>query len=175
MPTYINLTQGLEHSLARTIDGARYLRIQSTHLEQNRLDLVAESISDDFLVNLALGNQVIVIDCGSRKHTGCSRAIWQGLTLVNEWAGHYWQASTLQWVDQYQHIAGLPAYRCVAEGLRKNDQFMNETARKKFRYAARYTTGPNIRLYGLFEPAKMDSVDGQVGLIAKLKETHKHE
>jgi len=53
-------------------------------------------LSDDFLMNLALGNRCIIYDFGANKEV--PRAIWQGLEFVKfvlyeKWFGHTYRFS----------------------------------------------------------------------------------
>jgi len=75
---YINLTNGLEFidDLAPPL---RFTRIQSTACEQKRWAQIINDLDNDLLVNLALGNECIIYDCGQK---GTPRAIWQGVPWI---------------------------------------------------------------------------------------------
>ena len=77
---YINLTNGIEAIKEHNLINYRFIRIQSTHCEQKRWDDILNNISDDFLMNVALGNECIVYDYGANKKI--SRAVWQGLEWI---------------------------------------------------------------------------------------------
>lgn len=77
---YINLTQGLRAITEYNLTDYRYIRIQSTWAEQKRWDDILMTLSDDFLMNVALGHECIVYDYGAHKKI--PRAIWQGLEWI---------------------------------------------------------------------------------------------
>lgn len=77
---YINLTNGIEAIEKHNLKDYRFIRIQSTSCEQKRWDYILLTLSDDFLINLALGNKCFVYDFGANKK--CPRAIYQGLEFI---------------------------------------------------------------------------------------------
>lgn len=79
---YINLTNGLLALADQHLAGKdyRFIRIQSTWFEQHRWDDIIMTLSDDFLMNAALGNTCLVYDYGARKPI--PRAVWQGLEWI---------------------------------------------------------------------------------------------
>ena len=79
---YINLTNGLEalpilHEL--NIE-PKFLNIQSTQLEQKHYSTMMERLGPDFLMDVALGRNIVIIDYGARKEL--SRAIYKGVTFI---------------------------------------------------------------------------------------------
>ena len=77
---YINLTNGIEGIEIYNITDYSFIRIQSSHLENKRYDLMINSLSDDLLMNLAIGNNCTIIDFGANKTV--SRACWQGVEFI---------------------------------------------------------------------------------------------
>lgn len=77
---YINLTNGIQAIKDYGLKEYRFIRIQSTHCEQKRWEDILNNLSDDFLMNVALGNKCIIYDYGAKKDT--PRAIWQGLEFI---------------------------------------------------------------------------------------------
>lgn len=77
---YVNLTNGIEAIKDYKLDDYRFIRIQSTMCEQKLMGEILLSISDDFLMNLALGNKCVVYDYGAKKDV--PRAIWMGLEWI---------------------------------------------------------------------------------------------
>jgi hypothetical protein len=77
---YVNLSQGLRAILQYDLKDYRYIRIQSTWCEQKRWADVLMVLSDDFLMNVALGHECIVYDYGARKKV--PRSVWQGLEWI---------------------------------------------------------------------------------------------
>jgi len=81
---FINLSNGIEalddwvgHGL--NIDYTSFIRIQSTWCEQKRWDDILFTLSDDFLMCLALGYYCVVYDCTVNEDC---RAIWQGIEWI---------------------------------------------------------------------------------------------
>jgi hypothetical protein len=77
---YINLTNGIQAIQEHNLKDYNFIRIQSTHCEQKQWEKILVYLSDDFLMNLALGNECIVYDYGANKNI--PRAVWQGLEWV---------------------------------------------------------------------------------------------
>lgn len=76
---YVNLTNGIED--IDKLDNCRFIRIQSTHLEQNHFEEVLMDLDNDLLMNLALGNKCIIHDKASRRGK-LSRAVWYGIPWI---------------------------------------------------------------------------------------------
>ena len=95
---YKNLSTGLEFTDIKE-DG--FCRFQSSHLEGGHWQRFLNSVPDDILYNLAIGNHVVIYDCGSRRHDGCSRVIWQGLPFLRYvfmkcWLNHFMPISLVK-------------------------------------------------------------------------------
>lgn len=91
---YINLTNGIE-AIPTLGTPFRFIRIQSTMCEQNLWDQVLMGLDNDFLMNVALGNECIVYDFGHKKPV--SRAVFQGLEFIQyalhrRWANEVYHA-----------------------------------------------------------------------------------
>lgn len=76
---YINLTNGLEFLPDLQYTHYGFCRIQSTACEQKRWGFILNDLDHDLLLNLALGNLCIIVDCGSK---GKPRALWQGTEWI---------------------------------------------------------------------------------------------
>jgi len=83
---YLNLTNGIE-SLGKIKGNIRFIRIQSTVCEQHRWDFIIQDLDNDFLMNVAIGNNVIVID---RTDRYWSRAQFQGVEFIRYVLNKYW-------------------------------------------------------------------------------------
>ena len=76
---YINLTNGIE--AIPTLNGDyRFIRIQSTMLEQKNWDRILQELDYDFLMNVALGNECVIYDFGTNKPV--PRAVYQGVEFI---------------------------------------------------------------------------------------------
>lgn len=77
---FINLTNGIVAIKEHNLKEYSFIRIQSTWCEQKRWEDIIFTLSDDFLMNVALGKECVVYDYGSNKEK--PRAIWQGLEWI---------------------------------------------------------------------------------------------
>ena len=88
---FINLTNGIEYLKGNDIPSdVSFIRIQSTHCEQKHWDSVFEDLDNNFLMNLALGNECTVIDYGSRSDSGMSKAMSHGIPLIEYVLNRLW-------------------------------------------------------------------------------------
>ena len=91
MIIYLNLTNGLQALPNFIGEVVRFIRFQSTLLEQGFLEKFLLEVDYDFLLNLAIGNQCVVYDFTSRwKDRRPSRAIWQGLPWIDYALNRCW-------------------------------------------------------------------------------------
>ena len=74
---FINLSNGIKAITDYNLSDYRFIRLQSTTCEQKRWEEILLTISDDFLISLALGYHCIVYDYGANKNV--PRDVWQGL------------------------------------------------------------------------------------------------
>lgn len=88
---YINLTNGIED--VPELEKYRFIRIQSTHLEQNHFEEVLMDLDNDLLMNLALGNKCIIHDKASRRGK-LSRAVWYGIPWIRYVLERVWFGKT---------------------------------------------------------------------------------
>lgn len=86
---YINLTNGIE--AIKTLPpntNFRFCRIQSTVCEQHLWDKLLLELSDDLLLNLALGHTCIIYDYGARKTV--PRSIHTGVEFIRYVLNRRW-------------------------------------------------------------------------------------
>lgn len=77
---YINLTNGIEAIPIIPTDQYRFIRIQSTLCEQKNWNRIIQDLDYDFLMNVALGNEVVIYDFGAGKPI--PKAIYQGVEFI---------------------------------------------------------------------------------------------
>lgn len=75
---YVNLTNGIE--FLPELKNVRFIRIKSTHLERHLLEDVLLGLSDDLLMNLAIGNKCVICDFG--MYFDVPRSIWEGIPWI---------------------------------------------------------------------------------------------
>lgn len=86
---YYNLTNGLQcPEFEYSLIPRRYCRIQSSQLEAKAWDRVLWQAPDDMLWSLAKGRNVLVHDRSEKNRE--TRAMWQGLTLIEYVAHRAW-------------------------------------------------------------------------------------
>lgn len=120
---YLNLTRGL--ALAAHVSERyqilpselRVCRIQSTACEQKRWAYILDSLSDDVLYNLALGNRVYVHDASEKPRV--TRALWQGIPWIRHVLYRRWLAiESPTWVYRNGRGVNVTAYfDCAARAL----------------------------------------------------------
>lgn len=85
---FVNLTNGIEY-LEHDVQDVSFIRIQSTLCEQTRWDYLLMDLDYNFLMNLAVGNECVVVDYGSRSgHV--PRSVWQGLEFIKYFLNRVW-------------------------------------------------------------------------------------
>lgn len=77
---YINLTNGIDAIPTLPSSDYRFVRIQSTVCEQHLWDKLLLELSDDLLMNLALGHPCIIYDFGAGKPV--PKSVYQGLEFI---------------------------------------------------------------------------------------------
>lgn len=87
----------------------RVCRIQSTACEQKRWAYVLDSLNDDLLYNLALGNRVYVHDVSEKPRV--TRALWQGLPWIRHVLYRRWLTlETETWIYRGGRGVNVTAY-----------------------------------------------------------------
>ena len=77
---YLNLTNGIEALNHYKLDNYSFIRIQSTYCEQKLWDNLLQDLDYNFLMDLALGNKVIIYDYSPYKNI--PRAMYQGVPFI---------------------------------------------------------------------------------------------
>ena len=80
---YVNLSNGILAVKEFKLKDPVFIRIQSTACEQNLMSQIIDTISDDLLMHLALGDTLChIYDYSSRGSSPLPRALWQGLEWI---------------------------------------------------------------------------------------------
>ena len=88
MSIYLNLTNGIEALEFLKPANLRFVRIQSTACEQKRWDFILQDLDYSFLMDIALGENVTVVDYSAKKEN--TRAVYQGLEFIKYVLNKYW-------------------------------------------------------------------------------------
>ena len=88
--TYLNLTNGIEFldKFNARVEDIKFVRIQSCACERHLWDKLINDLDYNFLLDLALGYEVVVWDTSARKRE--SRAMYQGLKLIEYVLNKIW-------------------------------------------------------------------------------------
>ena len=148
MKYYLNLTNGIEwvQELNVPIKDIGCIRIQSTKCEQKDWSYIIEDLDYQFLLDLALGEDVIVLDCSPKKDV--SRALYQGV----EWIKY---VLNRRWFDREEN--------CFVKGNKVNNYFKEEykllsrRAKNKLDYVKKFIITDKIYLQGMCKTTSMDS------------------
>jgi len=78
---YLNLTNGIEFLDNPDFnEDYRFVRIQSTTCERHLWNKLLSDLDYNFLLDLALGNEVVI--CDTSPHKTISRALYQGVEFI---------------------------------------------------------------------------------------------
>lgn len=77
--TFLNLTNGIEF-LTKDDHFDGFIRIQSSHCESKKFDYVIQELDSNFLMYLAMGYKINVVDYSAKKAS--PRALYQGLEWI---------------------------------------------------------------------------------------------
>ena len=140
---YINLTNGIEAVQQYGLREYSFIRIQSTACEQHLWDRLFQDLDYDFLMNVALGNECVIYDYGTRKPV--PRAIYQGVEFIKFALNKYWYGIEN---DVYIRRSQRTDYRGAnaRDYFNKEYELLSDITRKKLKYFQPYLCGSiNIR------------------------------
>lgn len=147
---YINLTNGILAIPEYDLTEYRFIRIQSTWCEQGRWEDILMTLSDDFLMNLVLGNNCIVYDYGARKRT--PRAVWQGLAWISLVLHTVWFNTPQEFFYQKVRRGGIPLLHYFYHQYHDlSDKCLN-----KIKYYRKFTTG-EFHLHAIVDSTLLDN------------------
>lgn len=90
MRIFINLTNGLEHlkNYQDRLKELSFVYIASTTIEQRAWCKLIGDLDHNLLLNLAIGNNCLVVDCGTNRVF--SKTIYLGIPLIKYILTRYW-------------------------------------------------------------------------------------
>lgn len=167
---YINLTNGLEAvpRLQKITSNINICRLQSSHCEASRPDLLLQSIDASMLFWLAQGHTVLVYDFGSRnKKRGAPRALWYGLEFLKCALGYIWYPNQ-RGTGTSSFVRGYNAQRDFEALISK---YVDRPTMKKLKYYRQYIeedrSAGGIHLYGVYDSTEHDADQGYYQQLAK--------
>ena len=143
---FINLTNGLQAIEEYGLDprDVRFIRIQSTWCEQKRWEDILMALSDDFLMQAALGHECVVYDYGAGKPV--PRAVWQGLEWVKFVLWRRWHSASYVPEGRAAWAWGYfdKVYYCLSD-----------RAKARVDYFHKFVTGP-LRIRAVTSATELD-------------------
>lgn len=133
---YLNLTNGIEFiPKLSEHSNLKFIRIQSTACEQKRWDFILQELDYSFLLDLALGNNVTVVDYGANKEV--SRACYQGVEWIKYALNNCWFGK-----DEKAFVRGTDATNYFGECYAK----LEKRTLKKLNYFKKFLATESLHL-----------------------------
>lgn len=150
---WINLTNGLEivPYLKKYNIQFDMCRFASTYFEHKNWGAAIDSMPDDMLMRLALGQEQIIVDFGANKL--CSRAMRQGIPIAVRMISHAWGLNT----DKHMWIfnrKGEP-HRC-SDDFAREAMRLNKKQKSRLAYFSKYLKTNSIDITMMCAPTKYD-------------------
>lgn len=156
---FINMTNGIEVLKTARLENVRFLRLQSTHLEQHRFDDFFKDLSPDFMIALALGYKVVIHDASVRT---VSRVVWFGVPLIKHVIDARWY-----------YKKDNPNYTHIKKGCLVHSAVGNKLdVSRYFRHIARNLNRRTKRRIDYYKKFHREGLVNIVGTGFKLKKEH---
>ena len=150
---YLNLTNGIE--FVNNFPNASFVRIQSSHCEVKAYNEMLKQLDSDFLMNLAVGTNCIVIDASNTNRV--SKSLRLGLSVI------YYIIYRI-WFDKFVRIYTLDDIH-----LDNIFKLLDKSCYKKIRYFKKFCLGNSINLsYINFKTTRDGDIDFYKGKISNL-------
>ncbi len=143
---YLNLTNGIEALRELKLKEVKFIRIQSTKCEQKDWSFIIEDLDYQFLLDLALGEKVTVVDFSARKER--TRAIYQGLPWII-------YVLNRRWFNR--EITPFVKTHEVTNYFRNEYHNLSKRAKKKLDYIKKFLSTDKIYLCSNYEKTFLDS------------------
>lgn len=132
---YINLTNGIEALPA--VKNPRFLRIQSSHCEAKQWESILNSASDDFLLNLAIGNDCFIYDYSNKDKI--PKSFYLGINWIQYCLFKTW----LPFIEYTPKIKG----HNVTEYFNKQYKKLSRKTLKRIKYFKKFLNIDDIKIY----------------------------
>jgi hypothetical protein len=126
---YLNLTNGLAY--ANKFENTKFIRIQSTLLEAKKFNKIIYELDYQFLIDLALGYNINVIDASVNKNE--SRALYQGIPWIEFVLNKYWLDKEItpfvrnhNCIEYFKHLYINNLKKCTLLKLKYTKKFLNQ-------------------------------------------------
>jgi hypothetical protein len=164
---FINLTNGLEAipSLFENeeipLSAISYIRIQSTHCESRNYNAILESLDNNLLMNLALGNYCVIYDFGSRgtgrmigdedPRSGIPRAFWMGIEWIRHVLASSWNLEEAMMDKRY--VRGYNSKDLFDEKMKE----IPKVLRRKLTYFRPFVQTKRLHIYPVYRKTIYDN------------------
>ena len=142
---YLNLTNGIEALEKQGFRDGGFIRIQSTACEQGRWDFILQELDYNFLMDIALGNNVCVVDFGANKEV--PRALYQGVAFIKYVLNRRWLNTIIQ-----PTVRGNDCAKYFDECYRNLDK----RTLKKIDYFRKFVKTKEIEIFRVSAPTDKD-------------------
>jgi len=155
---FINLTNGIEffcdieYLKNKENFDYSYIRLQSTTLEQKHIEDFINQLDNNLLMNLALGNNCIIIDYGSRNSNGISRVCWQGVPIII-------MCLELAWFGEIKSKIMVKNCNCTNHYINFYKLFSEKT-KNKLKYFRKFLKINDVKTINLSYYSKLTENDG---------------
>ena len=150
---YLNLSNGilaLEEEEYGLMNNYSFIRIQSTACEQGNLASIIDTISDDLLMNTALGHNIHLYDFGSR--TPIPRAFWMGVEWLKYVLHKIWFHTTYTPVNRRGKLdTSLGSY------FELKFRELSDSSRNRIKYYRKWLNTDTINISTHAKQTKLES------------------
>ena len=145
---FLNLTNGIEalKKYNLNIDEVNFIRIQSTHIENEAFDKLLSTLDSNFLMSLALGYECIIYDFGAKNYI--SKAIYYGI----EWIKY---VLNIRWFNKLEtpYIKGKKVEKQFAEHYKK----INKKTKKQLDYYKKFLVTNQLNITSITTTTNNDN------------------
>ena len=140
---WLNLTNGLELAPYLVTNGVPFdvCRFRSCSFERADWGAAIDSMPDDMLMRLALGQRQVIVDCGANRP--CSRAMRQGIPIAVRMLSNAWG------LDMDEHMW---MFDRNGKAMQCDDDFarcamrLNRKQRRRLEYFSKYLNTDTINI-----------------------------
>lgn len=138
---YYNLTNGIEFSNKKSL----FIRIQSSLCEAKKWDKILNDLDYNFLMDLAMGHEIIIIDSSQKKIK--PRAIYQGIPWIK-------YALTRRWYNRIELV--FVKRNNVSNYFNKEYHSLSKETKRKLDYFRKFLFHDEIKIRGIGLQTKKD-------------------
>ena len=154
---YVNLSNGILAVKEFQLKDLVFIRIQSTFCEQHLMPQIIDTISDDLLMHLALGDTLChIYDYSSRGSNPLPRALWQGVEWIKYVIYRIWWDK--EYIPLNRHSGAYD--RSQLEYFKQDYCKLSKGTRRSIKYYKKWLNPKNMELHIQIH-AKKTKLDGK--------------